>query len=404
MNNMDPDSLVDFDVVDDRLQWSATKWEKYRHRDVIPLWIADMDFPVAPAIQRAVAAHVAHGNYGYTSPPRNLAGDVVDYYAARYAWRILPEWVVWLSGLVPGIHLAIKASAGVGESVLTFTPIYPPFRKAAPIQNRRTLEVPLALEGSAATRGELRYEIDFARLEATLEPETRLLLLCHPHNPIGNLFSRRQLDQLADFCARNALHVCSDEVHCDLILDPTTPHVPFAHILAECAPDLVARSMTLHGPGKVFNLAGLGISWAVIPDYALRRRFRAAMQRLLPEPCCFAFTALRTALREGETWRLQLLAALRRKRDRVSAALTAMSLPHSHPEATYLTWIDARRLATRVGNPARWFEQRGVGLSDGADFGAPGFLRLNFAAPNAVLDEALRRMHAAVAQLDGELR
>lgn len=401
---MSPDSPVDFDIVYDRLQWSATKWEKYRHRDVIPLWIADMDFPVAPAIQRAVAAHVAHGNYGYTSPPRDLAGDVVDYYAARYAWRILPEWIVWLSGLVPGIHLAIKASAGVGESVLTFTPIYPPFRKAAAIQGRRTLEVPLALDESAAARGELRYEIDFDRLQSTLEPETRLLLLCHPHNPIGNLFSRRQLDQLADFCARHALRVCSDEVHCDLILDPSTPHVPFARILVERAPELLAHSITLHGPGKVFNLAGLGIAWAVIPDHALRRRFRTAMQRLVPEACCFAFTALRTALREGEVWRLELLAALCRKRERVSAALTAMSLPHSHPEATYLTWIDARRLAASVGNPARWFEQNGVGLSDGADFGAPGFLRLNFATPNVVLDEALRRMRTAVAKLEADLR
>ncbi|WP_299065841.1 MalY/PatB family protein [Accumulibacter sp.] len=397
---MTRDFSASFDSPADRLEWSATKWEKYRGRDVIPLWIADMDYPVAPAIQRAVAAHVRHGNYGYMSAPRELAGDLVAYHAEHYGWQIEPEWIVWLSGLVLGINLAVKACCGDGESALTFSPVYPPFLSAAPTQGRRTLEVPLALDEAAWRAGDLRYHIDFARLDAALLPDTRLLLLCHPHNPVGSLFSRDELDALADFCVCHDLYVCSDEVHCDLILDGTTPHVPFARVLAARSPTHLARSITLHGPGKVFNLAGLGIAWAIIPDAGLRKRFRAAKQRLVPEACCFGYTALQAALRAGEPWRQALLARLRRNRDQVSAALDAMHLPHSHPAATYLTWIDTRRLVGKVGNAAQWFEQQGVGLSDGADFGAPGFVRLNFAAGSAVLDEALRRMQEAVYRLD----
>lgn len=398
---MTEDFSASFDAPADRLAWSATKWEKYRGRDVIPLWIADMDYPVAPAIQRAVEAHVRHGNYGYMSAPRELAADLVAYHAEHYAWQIEPEWIVWLSGLVLGINLAVKACCGDGESALTFSPVYPPFLSAAPTQGRRTLEVPLALDEAALQHGDLRYHIDFARLAASRLPDTRLLLLCHPHNPVGSLFSADELAALADFCVRHDLYVCSDEVHCDLILDGTTSHVPFARVLAERSPAHLARSITLHGPGKVFNLAGLGIAWAIIPDAGLRKRFRAAKQRLVPDACCFGYTALQAALRAGEPWRQALLARLRRNRDKVSAALDAMHLPHSHPAATYLTWIDGRRLASRVGNVAQWFDKQGVGLSDGADFGAPGFVRLNFAAGSALLDEALRRMQEAVSRLDG---
>ncbi len=391
-----------FAMPSDRLAWSAKKWEKYRGRDVIPLWIADMDFPSAPAIQDALAAHVAHGNYGYTSVPRTLAGDLVAYHAQRYAWPIESEWIVWLPGLVLAINLAVRTCCRPGESVLSFSPVYPPFLKAAPIQGRRTAAVPLALDEAEARRGLLRYRIDFDRLGAALQPDTRLLLLCHPHNPVGSLFTLDELAGLADFSRQHDLLVCSDEVHCDLILDGTTPHTPFARVMAECAPSEIARSITLHGPGKVFNLAGLGIAWAIIPDPDLRHRFRSTMQRLVPDACSFGYTALQAALRGGEPWRLELLATLRSRRDQVSAALDAMHLAHSHPAAGYLTWIDCRRLATKGGNVAAWFEQHGVGLSDGAEFGAPGFVRLNFATDGELLAEALRRMAAAVALLDDD--
>ena len=400
MTPVRPASGERFVMPSERLAWAAKKWEKYRGRDIIPLWIADMDFPSAPAIRGALAAHVAHGNYGYTLAPRTLVGELAAYYAQHYAWSIEPDWIVWLPGLVVGLNLAVKTCCQPGESVLSFSPVYPPFLGAAPLQGCRTCVVPLALDETAAQQGILLYRVDFDRLAAALQPDTRLLLLCHPHNPVGSLFSADELAGLADFCRANDLLVCSDEVHCDLILDGTTAHVPFARVLAASAADEIARSITLHGPGKVFNLAGLGIAWAIIPDPALRRRFRSARQRLVPEACCFGYTALQAALRDGEPWRQELLATLRDRRDQVSAALDAMHLAHTHPAATYLTWIDCRRLAARVGSVAAWFEEHGVGLSDGDEFGAPGFVRLNFATDHALLAEALRRMAAAVAALD----
>ncbi len=389
----------DFARVDDRLAWSASKWEKYRGRDIIPLWVADMDFAAPPAVREALARHLAHGNFGYANPPRELAQELAEDYRQRYGWAIEPQWVVWLPGLVAGLNLAVKACCAPGERVATFSPVYPPFLHAAEVQGRLPLNLPLRTTNSAGTE----FTIDFDALEQALGAPgatTRLLLLCHPQNPIGRLFSHAELERLEDICARHDLTVCSDEVHADLILDGHTPHLPFARLMAERDPARLAHSITLHGPGKTYNLAGLGIAWAIIPDTALRQRFRKAMQKLVTEPVGLAYTALQaTLLGRSEDWRQALLAQLRENRDKVSTALDRMGLAHTHPQVTFLTWIDARGLAERVGNPARWFEQHGVGMSDGGDFGSPGYLRLNFALPPALLDEALARMQRAIDSL-----
>ncbi|HMW65121.1 PatB family C-S lyase [Accumulibacter sp.] len=395
--------MFDFDSIHDRQAWSSTKWVRYQDRDVIPLWIADMDFPVAPAIREALTAYAQHANFGYRSVPRDLPQLLVDDHRRRYGWAVDPRWIVWLPGLVLGLNLAVKACTAPGERVISFSPVYPPFLQAPALQGRQLVDVPLRPTNAAGTL----HAIDFDLLEeavrpaagadGSVPPATRLLLLCHPHNPIGRVFTRDELERLAAFCERHDLLVCSDEVHCDLILDGQTAHHPFARVMAERSPELLARTITLHGPGKTYNVAGLGIAWAIIPDAMLRRRFRAAMQKLVPDPCACSYSALQAVFTSGESWRQALLAQLRANRDRVSAALERMGLAHSHPEVTYLTWIDARALAAEVGNAAAWFEQHGVGLSDGAEFGRPGYLRLNFAAPRALLDEALQRMENAIA-------
>ncbi len=395
--------MFDFDTVHDRLAWSATKWAKYRGRDVLPLWIADMDFPSPPAIHAALAAQVAHGNYGYSAAPPDLATLLVDDHRQRYDWRIDPAWITWLPGLVLGLNLAVKACCAPKEKVISFSPVYPPFLQAPVTQGCELVNIPFKPLNAAGTE----LAIDFARLDAVLSaasddpaasrPATRLLLLCHPHNPIGRLFSDDELDRLSAFCERHGLYVCSDEVHCDLILDGSTPHRPFAQRLAERSPALLARTITLHGPGKTYNVAGLGIAWAIIPDSGLRRRFRMAMQHLVPSPCSFGYRAARAALTDCEAWRQALLARLRANRDQADAALTRMGLAHTCPTVGYLTWIDARELASEVGNVADWFERHGVGLSDGAEFGSPGYLRLNFATQPDLLHEALARMERAMA-------
>ena len=392
----------DFTTAQDRLTWSASKWEKYRGREVIPLWIADMDFAPLPAVQQRLAAQVAAGSFGYTSPPRELPGQLAADYASRYGWNIDPQWIVWLPGLVLGLNLAVKACSAPGQPVVTFSPVYPPFLGAPATQDRELLDIPLKQLNAAGTE----LTIDFAALEQALtarqgEQRVRLLLLCHPHNPSGRLFSRAELQQLAQLCERHELYVCSDEVHADLILDGSTAHRPFASFLAERSPELLARSITLHSPSKTFNIAGLGIAWAIIPDRNLRQTFRHAMQRLVPDVCCFGYSALQAVLEEGEPWRQALLVQLRENRDKVSAALDGMGLAHSHPEVTYLTWIDARALTEKVGNAAHWFEEHGVGLSDGGPFGRPGYLRLNFALPAVLLDQALERMQRAIVNLAG---
>jgi cysteine-S-conjugate beta-lyase len=392
-------SPFDFTTQHDRLSWSATKWEKYRGQDVIPLWIADMDFPVAPPIQAALAAHVAHGNFGYMAAPREMPQRLADDHMRRYGWQVEPDSIVWLSGLVLGINLAVRACCAPDEKAISLSPIYPPFLHAPGLQGRGLVDVPLQPIGGS----HLAYEIDFDKLEAAMcTAGSRLLLLCHPHNPIGRAFTRAELDRLAELCERHDVYVCSDEVHCDLILDGTTPHIPFAKVMSERSPALARRTITLHGPGKTYNIAGLGVAWAIIPDAELRQRFRAAMQKLVPDAPCFGYTALQAALEHGEPWRQELLAQLRANRDLVTAELDRMGLPHTRPEVSYLIWVDARELAQRIGNPAAWFESHGVGLSDGSDFGRPGFLRINFAAPPHLLEQALARMAKAMRSL-GEI-
>jgi cysteine-S-conjugate beta-lyase len=394
--------LYDFQSVRDRAAWSSTKWMKYAGQDVIPLSLADMDYSTAPAIQKAVAEHVARGDFGYMSAPAGLAQMLVEDHRRRYGWEVDRDSIVWLSGVVLGLNLAVKTCCGPGEGAVVLSPIYPPFLRAPGVQGRSLMDVPMGEVKTAV----IEFSIDFDALErtvtthATREGHTgkaRLLMLCHPHNPIGRLFTRTELDQLADFCERHELYVCSDELHCDLILDEQTSHIPFARVAQSCSPALLERMITLHGPGKTYNTAGLGIAWAIIPNADLRRRFQASMQKLVPDPCCLGFTALRAAFLSGEPWRKALVTQLRINRDTVSVALDRMGLPHTHPEVSFLTWIDARAIASKVGSPAAWFERYGTGLSDGADFGRPGFLRLNFAAPAALLAEALARMQAAVA-------
>lgn len=390
--------IFDFTTVQDRLAWSAAKWEKYRGRDVLPLWIADLDFALAPPIRRALAEQALRGDFGYGTVPRDLPGLLVDDHRRRYGWEIDPSWIVWLPGLVLGLNLAVKACCGPDEAALTLAPVYPPFLGAPGLQGRRAIVVPLREVTASGDVIRIAHEIDFSALEAALvaDGRPRLLLLCHPHNPIGRAFRADELDRLADICRRHALMICADEVHCDLDLESAGGHLPFARHLAEHHPDLLARSITLHGPGKTYNIAGLGVAWAIISDAALRRRFRSAMQRLVPEVGVSAFVALRAALSESESWRLALLEQLRRNRDKVSATLRTLGLPHTHPATSFLTWIDTRALAARVGSPVAYFEQHGLGLSDGADFGAPGYVRLNFGLPPAQLDAALDRLCRAM--------
>ncbi|NWG30626.1 MAG: putative C-S lyase [Rhodocyclaceae bacterium] len=366
----------------------SLRWRKYAGRDVIPLWVADMDFPAPPAVVAALQSRVASGLFGYGEPWPSLIEAVIEHCQREYGWRIEAEWLVWLPGLVPGLHLACRAVGAAGDGVFTATPVYPPFLSAPDAEQRRLLTLPLV-------RHEGGWGWDFAAADAILRA-ARLLLLCHPHNPVGRAWREDELWQLAALAQKHDLVVCSDEIHCDLTLNGR--HTPFAML----SPEIAARTITLMAPSKTFNLAGLGCAYAIIPDAGLRRAFRAAGHGIVPHPNVLGLTACEAALREGGAWRLQLLDTLRAHAARVEQVVNALpGLSMERVEATFLAWIDCRELG--LAQPAAFFEQAGVGLSDGAAFGSGSayaqYVRLNFGTTRPLLDAALERIREACARL-----
>lgn len=374
----------DFDEIIDRRGTSSEKWDRYGELDIIPLWVADMDFRSPPAIIRALHERVSHGVFGYTSPPEGLTRAVIEALDAEFGWQVQGEWITWLPGLVTGLNVCCRAVGESGDEVITFTPVYPPFMSAPPLSGRTLVKVPLALSQG-------RWGLDLAALERTVTPRSRLLLLCSPHNPVGRVWSEEELAALAGFAQRHDLAICSDEIHAGLVLEEGVRHLPIATL----SPDAGRRTITLLAPSKTFNVPGLGCSFAVIQDDTLRRSFRKAMGRIVPHVNLLGYTAAEAAYRDGGDWRRELLVYLRGNRDLVEREVAEMpGMTVARVEATYLSWIDMRE--TGIADPVGFFEQAGVGLSAGEDFDLPGFVRLNFGCPRPLLAEALRRMRAAL--------
>jgi cystathionine beta-lyase len=290
-----------------------------------------------------------------------------------------------LPGLVCGLNVLSRAVGKDGDEVIAFTPVYPPFMSAPTLSQRSTVKVPLLLDGS-------RWVADLEALERAVTPRTKLLLLCSPHNPVGRAWSRDELQQFADVAERHDLVIGSDDIHAGLILDEGTRHLPIAAL----SPETARRTITLLAPSKTYNIPGLGCSFAVISDPVLRKGFIGAAGRIVPHVNLLGYTASEAAYRHGEEWRQALLAYLRGNRDLVEGAVRDMpGLAMTHVEATYLAWIDCRAIG--LENPGVFFEKAGVGLSNGADFDAPGFVRLNFGCSRILLKQALQRMEEALA-------
>ncbi len=369
-------SAFDFDTPVDRRGSDSIKWGNYGSHDILPLWVADMDFAAPPVVLDALQQRIAHGVFGYGSPTPALTESVLTHLADQYGWAIEPEWIVWLPGLVTGLNVACRAVDG---DVLTATPIYPPFLSAPHFSGRTLNRAELACREDG-------WHWDNLALKNALTATTRLFLLCHPHNPVGRCWNREELLDLAHFAEENDLIVCSDEIHCGLILDADKRHIPFASL----SPEAAKRSITLMAPSKTFNIPGLGCAFAVIPDAPLRRRFLHAMDGIVPHVNVLGLAACEAAYRDGADWQRALIAYLAGNRDLLEVAVDAISgVKMHHVEATYLAWIDVRALG--LAKPAAHFEAHGLGLSDGADFGAPGWLRLNFGCPRHTLNEALQR-------------
>lgn len=369
--------MIDFNHEIDRHNTHSLKWDHFP-ADVLPLWVADMDFPSPQPVVDALVKRAQHGVFGYTLVPEELTNTIIQRLQRLYNWRIDAQSIVWLPGLVPGVNMTVKAIAKPGDDVLVISPIYPPFLDAPVQSGCRTVPVGMICKDN-------RWQIDWDAMDAAVTPSMKLLLFCSPQNPTGRIWNKEELSQLSAFCEAHQLVICSDEIHCDFLLDEDKPHIPVATLSS----DTEARTITLFSAGKTFNIAGLNCGFAVIPNPELRKTFVQTGEGVRPFVNLMGLEATLAAYRDGQPWLDDLLTVLRENRDRVeSVVANTPGLSMTHTEATYLAWIDARGLD--VASPFDYYLNRKLGLSDGAAFGLPGYVRLNFGCPPSLLEKALR--------------
>ncbi len=371
-----------FDAVVDRRDRCSYKWNRYRGRDVLPLWVADTDFAAPPPVLEALRGYLDHGVLGYVHPDEYEPGReaVRGWLARRHGWEVEPEWIVWVPGVAPAFHAACRAWAKPGEAVLLQTPNYPPLLAAPAHHGLTRFEVPTVCVGG-------RWTLDFEALERlAADPRCTLYIQCNPMNPCGTVLTRAEVERTAEICRRHGVMLCSDEIHADLVLDPGARHVP-----AGALPEVGRGTATFMAPSKTFNVAGLGAAFAIIPDPELRRRFGRAAAGLVPWVNLLGLVATEAALTRCDPWLAELLAYLRGNRDRLCGAIAAVpGLAVVPPPATFLAWVDARGLGVEDVQGA--FEAVGLGPSPGRDFGAPGYARFNFGCPQSTVEEAVRRL------------
>jgi cystathionine beta-lyase len=380
--------IFDFDSAPNRRGGDSLKWNRFAHpaRDVIGAWIADMDFLPPPAVLDAVRERLSRDAPGYSEPPAELLPVVIERMERLYHWRVEHSWFVLMPGLVPGLFGAARAAGKPGDAVITQSPNYHHFFGAVEHSGRRLLRLDNRLVAG-------RWEMDLEQLDSLAGRGARSFLLCNPHNPVGRILSRRELEAVAATCLHNDLMICSDEIHADILLDTDKPHIPIASL----SPEIERNSITLISPSKAFNIPGIGgFGLAIIPDPQLRRSFEAQLHGLAVHPSGLACTAALAAYRAGDDWLAQVLQYLRGNRDYLESEIAAMTgLSMAHVEATFLAWINVSRLG--LDNAFEHFLGHGLALSDGAPMGDAGYLRLNFACTRATLEQIVGRMKAAVA-------
>lgn len=376
--------MTDFDKIIGRRETGSLKWDKYKDGDVIPMWVADMDFQAPPAVIEALRKRIEHGIFGYSVPTDELNDTIVRRLKQLYGWQIEPSWIVWLPGLVFAVDV-VSRCVDSDKDIITFIPAYPPFLEAPAYANRKLITVPLLFKDN-------RYTLDVEKFKKAISPDTKLFILCNPYNPVGRVFSREELKVIADICLRHNIIICSDEIHCELILGDKK-HIPTASLNGE----IENRTITLMSPAKTFNLAGLNCGFAVIPNPDLRGCFIYVMRGIAP-PCVnvLGLAACQAAYSDCEEWKKALLKYLAENKEMVYEFVNNKIplLSMADVEATYLAWINAQKLD--VTDPAAFFEKAGVGLFDGRYFGAEGFVRLNFGCPRKILSQGLERMKKAV--------
>ncbi|MCM5559753.1 MalY/PatB family protein [Pleomorphomonas sp. JP5] len=377
----------DFDTVIDRRQVPTSKWDRYPE-GVLPMWVADMDFPVAEPILAALRDRLDHPVFGYGGPgPASLRDAIAADMLDLYGWSISPADVVFLPGVVPGFNQALKALTKSGDRLVVETPVYPPILAAAGNWDLTRVDVPLLSveQGSA---------VDLDRLTGALE-DSAAFLLCNPHNPTGRTRTRSELEAIAKACLSSGSVIISDEIHCDIVYGGAK-HVPIASL----SPDVASRTITLMAASKTYNIAGLKTAYAIIPDAELRHRFAAASLGMSEGANVLGLIATEAALRHGRPWKQALLTYLEANRNHLIARLER-EIPgirvHT-PDATYLAWLDCSALD--LGDAYRFFlDKAKVAFNPGPSFGGDDHhIRLNFGCPRSLLDEGINRMVNALSQ------
>ena len=389
----------DFDELRDRRCSESIKWRKY-DEDILPMWVADMDFISPEPVIRSLRERIEHGFFGYPDcdsddpdQPIKLKHIIVERMARLYNWQIQPEEIVFVPGVVTGFNLACHALVAHDEAVVIQTPVYPPILGADKETGvlGQEMELTLNLDGS--------YDIDWEAFERSLTTQSKMFLLCNPHNPVGKVFRKDELIRMAEICLRHGMLICSDEIHCDLIYSGHR-HIPIASL----DPEISKATLTLMAPSKTYNLAGLQCSFAIIQNAEIRKRYLLAKGGLVPWVNLMGMIAAQSAYQQGDNWLAQLLRYLEANRNflcnYVARELPGVKL--GKPEGTYLAWLDCRN-AGILKNPCQFFLEEGrVAFNDGGTFGkgGEGFVRLNFGCPRPTLIDGLERIKKALQQIN----
>ena len=383
--------VYDFDGTVDRRNTASEKWdflkERFGYEDLLPLWVADMDFRSPKPVVDALVSRARHGIYGYTGLTREYYDSVIDWYRRRYKWPLKKEWIVFTPGVIPAISHAVRAFTKPGDRVIVQTPVYYPFFKIIEANGRQVLENPLKLSGG-------RYEIDFDDLEEKAkDTRARMMILCSPHNPIGRVWTRKELERIGEICDKNGLIVISDEIHSDL----RYPGVGFTNF-ASISKEFADISITCTSASKTFNLAGLQISNIIIPNRRIRQDFLNSIATTgMDLPNAFAATAVQVAYDRCEDWLDQLLDYLKGNLEFLKE-FVRNEMPDVkviEPQGTYMVWLDFRKIEKDARKLQELLlKEAKVGLVEGEIFrtGGSGFERINIACPRSTLKKALEQM------------
>ncbi|MDO9088088.1 MAG: PatB family C-S lyase [Anaerolineaceae bacterium] len=380
-----------FDEVIPRRNTDSEKWNKYGE-NILPFWVADMDFQSPQPVIDALQERVSHGIFGYPSDDSLLIESICIRMEYLYQWKVNPQEILFLPGVVTGFNLLVHALTQPGEGVLIQPPVYPPFLFAPHYAKAIQQNAPLILDSKNY------YSIDFDLFKKTINDKTKLFLLCNPHNPVGRVFKREELQNMAEICLQNNVFICSDEIHADIIYQGNK-HIPIASL----SPEIAQKTITLMAPSKTFNIAGLGFSFAIIQNPDLMETVKKARKGLVSSPNVLGLTAALAAYNYGEEWLLQLLSYLQGNWQTLNDFIltTIPNINITSIEGTYLAWLDCRNISVEKSPYEFFLNEAGVAFNDGKIFGSggEGFIRFNFGCPRSVMLEGLERMQKALVKI-----